>query len=224
AHRLAGVDVMMLLLSRNIEMLVEQFNKRPTCFFILTNSRSLTTEKVLFDKSIMQVSVDKISMKSIQESDEEINHVANVASASLKAGKDTLVMTSRQLITGRSTHGRTKVRHFESYCLVWAVCTGPPADRFMDHPLLGGTIDRGCFRPVTTRNRMVTVDFDHRWSISGSISLGRKKKEKKRENLEIRRYSPNPDLYFVSPIPLGVEKAKLLDFARLLEVVLHASS
>lgn len=43
-------------------------------------------------------------MKSIQERDEEINHVANVASASLKAGKDTLVMTSRQLITGRCQH------------------------------------------------------------------------------------------------------------------------
>lgn len=31
---------------RNIDSLVEQFKKRPKCFFILTNSRSLDSEKV----------------------------------------------------------------------------------------------------------------------------------------------------------------------------------
>ncbi|RWW24876.1 hypothetical protein GW17_00010810 [Ensete ventricosum] len=47
--------------------------------------------------------------------------------------------------------------------------------------------------------RLVTVDFDRRWSILGGISRGRKKKrekkkrEKKRENLEIRCCSPDPD-------------------------------
>lgn len=31
---------------RNIESLVEQFGEKPTCFFILTNSRSLSSDKV----------------------------------------------------------------------------------------------------------------------------------------------------------------------------------
>ncbi|XP_065018093.1 uncharacterized protein LOC135644453 [Musa acuminata AAA Group] len=66
----------------------------------------------------VEVSVDNISMKSIQERDEEINHVANVASASLKAGKDTLVMTSRQLITGRSPEESLEINSKVSSALV----------------------------------------------------------------------------------------------------------
>lgn len=31
---------------RSIESLIEEFKKRPKCFFILTNSRALTSEKV----------------------------------------------------------------------------------------------------------------------------------------------------------------------------------
>ncbi|RZR71636.1 hypothetical protein BHM03_00006203 [Ensete ventricosum] len=66
-------------------------------------------------------------------------------------------------------------------------CTGSVADRYADRPLPGSTIDWGSFRPVTTRNRPVMVDFNRRQLISGGISRGRKKKrEKKRENLEIR--------------------------------------
>ncbi|RWW38522.1 hypothetical protein BHE74_00056236 [Ensete ventricosum] len=85
-----------------------------------------------------------------------------------------------------------KVDDFESYCPVWAVRTGPLADRYMDC-LLGGTVDWGCFRPVIIGNRLVTVDFDRRRSLSGdngrfrvvSADGGRKKRrEKKRENLE----------------------------------------
>ncbi|RWW87369.1 hypothetical protein BHE74_00003806 [Ensete ventricosum] len=57
-----------------------------------------------------------------------------------------------------------------------------------------GTVDWGCFRPVTTRNQPVTIDFDHRRLLLGSISQGKKKREKKSEkkweNLEIRRCSP----------------------------------
>ncbi|RWW22997.1 hypothetical protein GW17_00012770 [Ensete ventricosum] len=44
---------------------------------------------------------------------------------------------------------------------------GPPADR----PLPGGTINRGCFRPITARNTSVTVDFDRRCPLSGGINL-----------------------------------------------------
>ncbi|RRT79991.1 hypothetical protein B296_00009475, partial [Ensete ventricosum] len=32
------------------------------------------------------------------------------------------------------------------------ICIGPPVDRYADRPLLGGTIDWGCFHLVTTRN------------------------------------------------------------------------
>ncbi|XP_042417589.1 uncharacterized protein LOC122006232 isoform X1 [Zingiber officinale] len=50
----------------------------------------------------VEVSVENVSMKSFQERDEEINRVAEIASVSLKAGKDTLLVTSRQLVTGKS--------------------------------------------------------------------------------------------------------------------------
>ncbi|RWV85662.1 hypothetical protein GW17_00052530 [Ensete ventricosum] len=43
---------------------------------------------------------------------------------------------------------------------IWAICTGPPADQYADHSLLGDTTDWGCFRPITTRNRPIMVDFD----------------------------------------------------------------
>ncbi|RZR82731.1 hypothetical protein BHM03_00009220 [Ensete ventricosum] len=56
-----------------------------------------------------------------------------------------------------------RIECFESYHPVWVVHTGLPVDRYMDCPLLGGTIDFwGCFRPVTTRNRSVMVDFNRR--------------------------------------------------------------
>ncbi|RWV82232.1 hypothetical protein GW17_00056283 [Ensete ventricosum] len=42
------------------------------------------------------------------------------------------------------------------------------------------------------------VHFDRRWPISDGINRGRKKREKERENLEIRRCSIDPD-----PSPIG---------------------
>ncbi|RRT75491.1 hypothetical protein B296_00031170 [Ensete ventricosum] len=67
------------------------------------------------------------------------------------------------------------------------------ADRYVNCPLPSSTTDWGCFHPVTTRNRAVTVNFDRRRSISSGINRGRKKKrEKKRENLEIRHCVPIP--------------------------------
>jgi hypothetical protein len=50
----------------------------------------------------MQISVDKVSMKSLQEREEEIYRASEMANASIKAFKDTLVITSRKLITGKS--------------------------------------------------------------------------------------------------------------------------
>ncbi|RZR75942.1 hypothetical protein BHM03_00000527 [Ensete ventricosum] len=92
--------------------------------------------------------------------------------------------------------------------------------RYVDCLLPGGTIDWGCFRHVTTRNRLVEVDFDRHWLLSAvtvdfdcwrpiSIVSGRfwavsaeggrkKKREKKREkkNLEsgvaLRPHDPSP--------------------------------
>ncbi|RWV97834.1 hypothetical protein GW17_00039352 [Ensete ventricosum] len=46
--------------------------------------------------------------------------------------------------------------------------------RYADHPLLGDTTDWGGFRPITARNRSVTVDFDHCRLLPGSISQGRR--------------------------------------------------
>ncbi|XP_058108204.1 uncharacterized protein LOC131251484 isoform X2 [Magnolia sinica] len=49
----------------NVESLVEQFSKRPTCFFILTNSRSLSSEKAaLLTKDICR-NID-IAAKSVE--------------------------------------------------------------------------------------------------------------------------------------------------------------
>ncbi|RWW19690.1 hypothetical protein GW17_00016236 [Ensete ventricosum] len=56
-----------------------------------------------------------------------------------------------------------------------------PVDRYANRLLLGGTIDRGCFRPVTTENLPITVDFDHQWPISCGISRGREKEEEGEE-------------------------------------------
>ncbi|RWW35582.1 hypothetical protein BHE74_00059474 [Ensete ventricosum] len=60
-----------------------------------------------------------------------------------------------------------KVGDFESYSVVH---TGPPADRYTDHPLLGGIANWGCFHLVTTQNRPVMVDFDCRWLLSDDNS------------------------------------------------------
>ncbi|RZR89669.1 hypothetical protein BHM03_00017426 [Ensete ventricosum] len=75
---------------------------------------------------------------------------------------------------------------------------GPPAYRYVDRPLPGDTLDlasyrmiRGCFRPVTARNRLVMVDFNRRRPLSGDISLATAREEetrrkRKRENLRWR--------------------------------------
>lgn len=51
---------------------------------------------------MQQVSVDKIAAKSIEEREQEINQTADIADVYLRSGKDTLVMTSRQLVVGKS--------------------------------------------------------------------------------------------------------------------------
>ncbi|KAG5536078.1 hypothetical protein RHGRI_023758 [Rhododendron griersonianum] len=51
---------------------------------------------------IIEISVDKIAMKSVEERDEEINRTAEMADIFLGACKDTLIMTSRKVVTGKS--------------------------------------------------------------------------------------------------------------------------
>ncbi|XP_024963400.1 uncharacterized protein LOC112503631 [Cynara cardunculus var. scolymus] len=50
----------------------------------------------------IEVSVEKLAMKSPQEREEEISRAAEMADVYLKTCKDTLVMSSRELITGKT--------------------------------------------------------------------------------------------------------------------------
>lgn len=58
-----------------------------------------------------QVLVDKIAGKSIEEREQEINQAADMANVYLKSGKDTLVLTSRQLVVGKSESSSMIVIH-----------------------------------------------------------------------------------------------------------------
>ncbi|KAI0524860.1 hypothetical protein KFK09_004250 [Dendrobium nobile] len=66
----------------------------------------------------VEVSVDKLAMKTEKDREEEINCAAQVANASLKACKDTLLMTSRQLITGKSASESLAINYKVSSALV----------------------------------------------------------------------------------------------------------
>ncbi|RZR81379.1 hypothetical protein BHM03_00007599 [Ensete ventricosum] len=41
----------------------------------------------------------------------------------------------------------------------WAVRIGPPIDWYVDHPLLGGTVEWGCFRSVNGRFWVSAAEF-----------------------------------------------------------------
>lgn len=49
-----------------------------------------------------QVLVNKVAESSVEEREQEINKVADMADVYLKSGKDTLILTSRQLLVGKS--------------------------------------------------------------------------------------------------------------------------
>ncbi|KAK4436891.1 L-threonate dehydrogenase [Sesamum alatum] len=66
----------------------------------------------------IEVSVDKIALKSVEEREEEINHTAEVADVYIKSGKDTLVMTSRQLIVGKTASESLEINFKVSSALV----------------------------------------------------------------------------------------------------------
>ncbi|KAL5815452.1 hypothetical protein ACOSQ4_026093 [Xanthoceras sorbifolium] len=67
---------------------------------------------------IIEVSVDKVAMKSLEEREEEINRTAEMADVFLWAHKDTLIMTSRELITGKTASESLEINFKVSSALV----------------------------------------------------------------------------------------------------------
>ncbi|RRT49495.1 hypothetical protein B296_00051190 [Ensete ventricosum] len=115
----------------------------------------------------------------------------------------------------------------ESYRSLRAVHSGSLIDRCVDCLLSGDIVDlspyrtiRGCFRPLTTRNRSVIADFDHHRSLSGGISLAAVREEATREKEEERergRTSTRSDLVPPSlddPDPVGNSEATARLFLR----------
>lgn len=49
-----------------------------------------------------QISVEKVALKSSEVRAEEISRAVEMADAFLRAGRETLIMSSRELITGKS--------------------------------------------------------------------------------------------------------------------------
>ncbi|KAJ4713548.1 ketose-bisphosphate aldolase class-II family protein [Melia azedarach] len=66
----------------------------------------------------IEVSVDKVSMKSLEEREEEINRTAEMADVFLRARKDTLLVTSRELITGKTPSESLEINFKVSSALV----------------------------------------------------------------------------------------------------------
>ncbi|KAK7380086.1 hypothetical protein VNO78_32478 [Psophocarpus tetragonolobus] len=73
-----------------------------------------------FLKSI-EISVEKLAMSPIEEREEEISRTAELADVYLKAHKDTLIMTSRNLITGRTAAESLDINFKVSSALVEVV-------------------------------------------------------------------------------------------------------
>lgn len=67
---------------------------------------------------IIEISVDKLSMKSIEEREEEISRAADMADVFLRVRKDTLIMTSRQLIAGKTPSESLEINFKVSSALV----------------------------------------------------------------------------------------------------------
>ncbi|RZR80875.1 hypothetical protein BHM03_00006980 [Ensete ventricosum] len=64
-----------------------------------------------------------------------------------------------------------------------------PFDNFVQ----GNTIDWGCFRPVTARNRSVTVDFDCLHPLPSGIGYGEKEGEARKKEGQPQTVSPFND-------------------------------
>ncbi|KAL7099172.1 hypothetical protein ACP275_09G066400 [Erythranthe tilingii] len=66
----------------------------------------------------IEVSVDKIAMKSIEEREEEIAQTAQTTDVYLRSGRDTLVMTSRLLVVGKNASQSLEINGKVSSALV----------------------------------------------------------------------------------------------------------
>ncbi|KAL6631355.1 hypothetical protein ACP70R_028205 [Stipagrostis hirtigluma subsp. patula] len=67
---------------------------------------------------VIEVSVEMAAMKSNEERDQEINRVVELGNAYIKSRKDTLVVTSRQLITGKTPEESLEINYKVSSALV----------------------------------------------------------------------------------------------------------
>ncbi|KAG0460043.1 hypothetical protein HPP92_023171 [Vanilla planifolia] len=66
----------------------------------------------------VEVSVDKVAMRTVTDREEEIVYAAEIANASLKACKDTLLLTNRELIIGKSASESLEINCKVSSALV----------------------------------------------------------------------------------------------------------
>ncbi|CAH9075882.1 unnamed protein product [Cuscuta epithymum] len=69
----------------------------------------------------IEVSVDRVAMKTSEEREEEINQTAEMADIFLKSRKDILIMTSRELITGKTASESLEINFKVSSALVQIV-------------------------------------------------------------------------------------------------------
>ncbi|KAJ0981299.1 hypothetical protein J5N97_009554 [Dioscorea zingiberensis] len=66
----------------------------------------------------VEISVDKVAMKSVEDREEEINRAAEMANTLLRLHRDTLLMTSRKLITGKTPSESLEINYKVSSALV----------------------------------------------------------------------------------------------------------
>ncbi|KAK3128896.1 hypothetical protein QOZ80_6BG0467940 [Eleusine coracana subsp. coracana] len=67
---------------------------------------------------VIEVSVDMVSMRSTKDRDQEISRVVQLGNAYIQSRKDTLVLTSRQLITGKAPEESLEINCKVSSALV----------------------------------------------------------------------------------------------------------
>jgi len=67
---------------------------------------------------VIEVSVEMVSMKSTEDRDQEISRVVELGNAYIQSRKDSLVVTSRQLITGRTPEESLEINYKVSSALV----------------------------------------------------------------------------------------------------------
>ncbi|KAG6675892.1 hypothetical protein I3842_15G128500 [Carya illinoinensis] len=131
----------------------------------------------------IEVSVDKLAMRSGEERKEEISRAAELADCFLRAREDTLILTSRELITGKSLLPSTKellskaekggyaVGAFNVYNLEGVEAVVAAADREQSPAILQihpGAFKQGgiplvacCVSAARQASVPITVHFDH---------------------------------------------------------------